>query len=76
MPPGCSPAVSPEPGPSPPEEWPIWRMSLLKEIARGRAKQSRGKHNPRGVKRKMSGYRVRKRSEPLNRVIEPKIVIK
>jgi hypothetical protein len=51
-------------------------MSLLKEIARGRAKQSRGKHNPRGVRRKMSGYRVRKRSEPLNRVITPRIVVK
>ena len=51
-------------------------MSLLKEIARGRARQSRGKHNPRGVKRKMSGYRVRKRAEPLNRVITARIVVK
>ena len=62
--------------PFPPEDWPTWRMSLLKEIARGRAVQSRGKRNPRGVKRKMSGFRIRKRSEALNQPIIFEIVIK
>jgi len=38
--------------------------------------QSRGKRNPRGVKRKMSNFRIRRRSEPLNERITPKIVIK
>jgi hypothetical protein len=42
----------------------------------GRAVQSRGKSNPRGVKRKMSNFRIRRRSEPLNQRITPTIVIK
>jgi len=38
--------------------------------------QSRGKRNPRGVKRKMSNFRIRRRWEPLNQRIAPKVVIK
>jgi hypothetical protein len=46
------------------------------ELASGRAVQSRGKRNPRGVKRKMSNFRIRRRSEPLNQRISPKVIIK
>jgi hypothetical protein len=43
-----------------------WRDSLLAEIARGRCVSSRGRLNPRGVKRKMSNFNVRHRGEPLH----------
>jgi hypothetical protein len=66
----------PEAATVPPEQWENWRTSLLAEIARCRAVQSRGKSNPRGVKRKMSNFRIRRPSEPLNQRITSKIVIK
>jgi hypothetical protein len=66
----------PEAAAIPPEQWQSWRLSLLREIASGRAVQSRGKRNPRGVKRKMSNFRIRRRWEPLNQRIAPKVVIK
>jgi hypothetical protein len=50
----------------PPEQRPSWLDSVLKEIAAGRAVQSRGKRNPRGVKRKMSQSPLRERTDPLN----------
>jgi hypothetical protein len=37
-----------------------WRDALLNEIARGRCVSSRGRFNPRGVKRKMSNFKVRR----------------
>jgi hypothetical protein len=43
-----------------------WRDALLDEIARGRCVSSRGRLNPRGVKRKMSGFNVRHRGEKLH----------
>jgi len=55
----------------PPEQWQSWKQSLLLELASGRAVQSRGKRNPRGVQRKMSNLRIRRRSEPLNQGISP-----
>jgi hypothetical protein len=38
---------------------------MLAEIGIGRASCSRGLSNPRAVKRKMSGYPLRKRGQPL-----------
>jgi hypothetical protein len=46
-------------------------QSVLREIASERAVTSRGRHNPRGVKRKMSGFPVRNRSAPLNVLAVP-----
>ena len=44
---------------------------MLEEIARGRCVSSRGRLNPRGVKRKMSNYNVRHRGELLNQRYQP-----
>jgi len=55
----------------PPERLPAWYQALLVEIGRGRRVSSRGKLNPRGVKRKMSGYYPRRRGQPLNRTHNP-----
>ena len=43
-----------------------WRDALLDEIAGGRCVSSRGRLNPRGVKRKMSNYNLRHRGETLH----------
>jgi len=40
-------------------------------MASERAVTSRGKRNPRGVKRKMSKFNLRKRGDPLNHPCEP-----
>jgi hypothetical protein len=48
-----------------------WFDSLLAEIASERAITSRGKRNPRGVKRKMSNFNLRKRGDPLNQACDP-----
>ena len=53
----------------PPERLAEWRHALLDEIARGRCVSSR--FNPRGVKRKMSGYKVRLRGALLNQRYRP-----
>ena len=57
--------------PYPPERLTAWRDALLDEIGQGRCVSSRGKLNPRGVKRKMSNYNVRHRGEKLNQRHEP-----
>ncbi|AGU49536.1 hypothetical protein VAPA_1c24340 [Variovorax paradoxus B4] len=44
---------------------------MLAEIARGRCVSSRGRYNPRGVKRKMSNFKVRRRGAELHRRHEP-----
>jgi hypothetical protein len=44
---------------------------MLADIASGRRVSSRGRFNPRGVKRKMSGYNVRKRGQTLHQRHEP-----
>ena len=51
----------------PPEQRQIWLDSVLAEIAAKPSVKSRGKTNPRGVKRKMSGFPLRARDAPLNR---------
>jgi hypothetical protein len=50
--------------------------SMISEIAETRCISSRGKSNPRGIKKKMSCYRVRRREEPLNIIanIKPDIL--
>jgi len=40
-------------------------------MASERAVTSRGKRNPRGVKRKMSNFNLRKRGDPLNQPCDP-----
>jgi len=59
------------PAPFPPEQRKSWLDSVLSEIAGGRAVTSRGKRNPRGVKRKMSNFNLRKRGDPLNQPCAP-----
>jgi hypothetical protein len=48
-----------------------WRDALLADIARARCVSSRGRFNPRGVKRKMSNFNVRHRGELLNQRHQP-----
>jgi hypothetical protein len=55
----------------PPERRQVWFASVLAEIASGRAVRSRGKRNPRGVRRKMTAYHVRKRGDPINQPCDP-----
>jgi hypothetical protein len=50
---------------------PAWRDALLEAIARGRCVSSRGRFNPRGVKRKMSNFNVRHRGELLHQKHRP-----
>jgi hypothetical protein len=52
-----------------------WREALLEEIASNRVVSSRGKLNPRGVRRKMSTYNLRHRGGPLNRRHQPVVVL-
>jgi hypothetical protein len=52
-----------------------WRAALLDEIASGRCVSSRGRLNPRGVKRKMSNFHVRHRGEPLHLRHQPTPVL-
>lgn len=49
-----------------------WRAALLADIARGRCVSSRGHFNPRGVKRKMSNFKVRHRGAKLHQRHEPR----
>jgi hypothetical protein len=44
---------------------------MLGEIAQGRCVSSRGRLNPRGVRRKISNFSVRRRGELLNRRHQP-----
>jgi hypothetical protein len=53
-----------------------WRNALLTEIAAGRCVSSRGKRNPRGVKRKMSNFAVRHRGAPLHQIQRPTPVLR
>jgi hypothetical protein len=53
-----------------------WRDALLDEIARARCPSSRGRFNPRGVKRKMSNFNVRHRGERLQQPQQPTPVLR
>ena len=59
----------------PPEGRQSWLDSVLAEIASEPSVKSRNRSNPRGVKRKMSGFNTRKRGEQLNVRCEPVIRI-
>jgi hypothetical protein len=48
---------------------------VLKDIASGRCVSSRVRTNPRGVKRKMSNYKLRHRDEPLHQRHQPRPTI-
>jgi hypothetical protein len=52
-----------------------WRDALLAQIAQGRCVSSRGRFNPRGVKRKMSNFNVRHRGERLHQRHRPTPVL-
>ena len=64
------------PGLFPPESYAIWYAALIDCLARAKCIGSRGKRNPRVVKRRTSYYPSRKGGEPLNVRIEPNIRIK
>ena len=49
----------------------IGEYNVLKEIGSERAVTSHGKRNPRGVKRKMSNFNLRKRGDPINPPCDP-----
>ena len=55
----------------PPEQRLSWLDSVLGGIAAEHAVTSCGKHNPCGVKRKMSNFPLRKRGDPLNQPCKP-----
>lgn len=59
----------------PPEDRQSWIESVLAEMASEPSVKTRNRSNPRGVKRKMSGFNTRKRSDPLNLKYEPTIRI-
>jgi hypothetical protein len=67
----CSNAVFLAASLFPPEHRQTWFDSALREIASGHAATSRGKRNPRGVKRKMSKFPLRKRGDSLNVSCKP-----
>ena len=48
----------------PPQRKMAFHKSVLEEILDERVASSRGRRNPRGVKQKMSNYRIRSRSAP------------
>jgi hypothetical protein len=51
---------------TPPDQMKAWMDGLLKELAEAKCHRGTGKSNPRGVKKKMSNYPVRKRGMTLN----------
>jgi hypothetical protein len=53
--------------PFPPELRKVWLGSLVEEILEVRVISSRGRTTPRGVKRKMSGYPLRRVRGPTRR---------
>ena len=60
----------------PPERYAIWCAELVNCIARAKCVGSRGKRNPRVVKRRTSYYPSRKGDEPLNVMIQTVIRVK
>lgn len=59
----------------PPEQRQSWLESVLAEIASELSVKTRNRSNPRGVKRKMSGFNTRKRGAPLNLKCDPTVRI-
>jgi hypothetical protein len=63
----------PPPSLFPPEDRQSWIESVLAEMASEPSVKTRNRSNPRGVKRKMSGFNTRKRGALLNIKCEPMI---
>ena len=59
-------------GSFPPQESPLFHELLLEEILEVRCKSSRGRRNPRAVKRKMSNYPDQSASASLEAVAWPR----
>lgn len=59
----------------PPRDRSTWIYSILNEIASRKVVTSRGKRNPRGVRKKMSSYPIRDRGDPLHQPCDPVPVI-
>ena len=53
--------------PFPPALAKLWLNSILQEILQERSVSSRGRHIPRGLKRKMSSYPLRRTAAPTQR---------
>ncbi|HEY5707085.1 MAG TPA: hypothetical protein VIS96_16100, partial [Terrimicrobiaceae bacterium] len=53
--------------PFPPEDPPQWMASLRREILQIRVPQRKGRFGLRGVKRKISGYPIRRSRGPTKR---------
>jgi hypothetical protein len=62
--------------PSPPGERAAFHEGVLKEILEERAVSSRNRRNPRGVKRKMSIFPVRRRGSELMPKLNLQLAIK
>jgi hypothetical protein len=60
----------------PPERYAIWYAEVINCVARAKSVSSRGKRNPRVVKRRTSYYPSRKGDEPLNVLIQTVIRVK
>ena len=56
----------PQAAAAPPERLSRWLESMLAEIAAGKCMSNRRSLNPRGVRRKMSNFALRRRGEPLH----------
>lgn len=69
-------ANCPKPGLFPAEGYAIWYAALIHCMARAKCISSRGKRNPRVVKRRTSYYPSNKGNEPLNVRLRTKIRIK
>jgi hypothetical protein len=54
----------------PPQEKKIWHEAILDEILEERVSSSRNRINPRGVKRKMSNYKLRPRKRQHTRRLD------
>jgi hypothetical protein len=50
--------------PFPPERFATWLAAIVNEILEERCVSSRGRRIPRGLKRKMSGYSLRRARAP------------
>jgi hypothetical protein len=55
----------------------LLHQAVLDEILEVRVVSSRGRRNPRGVKRKMSSYHLRRKTQCANgpRIVKPTVVI-
>jgi hypothetical protein len=62
----CSSDVCQVQAPFPPKGRQSWLLSILSEIAAKRVVSSKGKYNPRGVRRVKSRYPARTRGALLN----------